>query len=395
MPPPLRVLFFLPTLGAGGAEMQVLRLIHHLDRTIVEPSLSVARGGGSYESRLPSDISLQVCTRAIQSSLLSVGSSVYALRRRIERERPDIVMAFLEHTSLVLASAIAFMRRPPKLVLGIQNNFSQTLATVPRSLRAVLPRLYVRTYQRADHIIAISRGVAADLARHVPCTAAKTTVVYNAGTDDQLEKMALEPLEEKKPEQPLLVACGRLNEQKDYETLIRALPLLVTRPAPELWVLGEGSLKDSLQRLASELGVAARIRWLGFRKNPYPFMAAADTFVLSSRWEGFANVIVEALACGTPVVATNCPYGPEEILAAGRYGKLVPVGDPGALARALDEQLAQARDPRQHAERRQRARVFDSASSAAGYTAALTRVFAANVRSAAPMHSTPGERERI
>jgi glycosyltransferase involved in cell wall biosynthesis len=354
--------------------MQVLRLIRRFDRALIQPSLSVARGGGAYEGRLPPDISVHVCSRGIQSSLLSVASSIGALRRRIVSERPDVVMAFLEHASAVLMGALATLPQPPKLVLGIQNNFSQTLATLPRSLKWLLPRLYVRAYERADHVIAISRGVANDLAQHLPTTAAKTTVVYNAGMDDELERLAGAPLEEPRPERPLLVACGRLSDQKDYVTLIRALPLLATQPAPQLWVLGEGTSKPALLRLAAELGVLDRIRWLGFRKNPYPFMAAADAFVLSSRWEGFANVIVEALACGTPVVATNCPYGPEEILDAGRYGQLVPVGDAEALARSIDQQLARGKTAASQAEHRRRARVFDAASSALGYTDALLRV---------------------
>jgi glycosyltransferase involved in cell wall biosynthesis len=354
--------------------MQVLRLIQRFDRAVIRPSLSVARGGGAYEGRLPPDISVHVCSRGIESSLLSVASSIGALRGRIVSERPDVVMSFLEHASVVLMGALATLPQPPKLVLGIQNNFSQTLATLPRALKWLLPRLYLRAYERADHVIAISRGVASDLATHLPASAAKTTVVYNAGMDDELERLAAAPLDEPRPERPLLVACGRLSEQKDYVTLIRALPLLATRPAPELWVLGEGTAKPALMSLAGELGVLDRIRWLGFRKNPYPFMAAADAFVLSSRWEGFANVIVEALACGTPVVATNCPYGPEEILDAGRYGQLVPVGDAGALARALDQQLARGKTEASQADHRRRARFFDAASSARGYTDALLRV---------------------
>jgi glycosyltransferase involved in cell wall biosynthesis len=389
MSKPLNVLFFSPSLGVGGAEMQVLRLLQRLDRASIRPSLSVARGGGSYESRLPADISVHVCTHGINSSLLSVASSIVALRQRIERERPDVVMALLEHASVVLVSALALLAHPPKLVLGIQNNFSQTLATVPRSLAWLLPRLYRRAYERADHVIAISRGVARDLSQHLPSTAPKTSVVYNAGMDEELEQLARAPLAEARSARPLLVACGRLSEQKDYVTLIRALPLLATQPAPELWVLGEGALKESLQRLAGELGVLERIRWLGFQKNPFPFMAAADAFVLSSRWEGFANVVVEALACGTPVVATNCPYGPEEILDGGRYGKLVQVGEPAALARAIDEQLARGKSPALSAELRQRARSFDALSSAAGYTSALLRVAAAAAGSS-PSAPQPG-----
>lgn len=354
--------------------MQVLRLLRYLDRTTVSPQLSVARGGGDYERWLPDGIQLQVCSPRARSSLLSTMSSVAPLRERIQRERPDIVVSLLAHSSVALSCALAFLKNPPKLVLGVQNNLSLSLQNMRPALRTVLRPLYLKAFERADHVIAISRGAAEDLARHQASTAAKTTVVYNAGTDDQLEQLVQAPLEEPRPSAPLLVACGRLNVQKDYPTLLRALAALTTRPAPQLWVLGEGPQRSGLEQLARELGVAERVRWLGFRSNPYPFMATADVFVLSSRWEGFANVVVEALACGTPVVATDCPFGPGEILDQGRYGRLVPVGDAGALAHSIDAALAERKSDALRDRCRARARCFDARASAQGYAEAFQRL---------------------
>jgi glycosyltransferase involved in cell wall biosynthesis len=371
---PLRVLFFTPTLGSGGAEMQVLRLVSQLDRRFVRPLLSVARAGGSYEARLPGDVALHVCTQRVKSSLLSSAASVLPLRRLILREQPHVVASFIEHASCSLRCAIVGMRPGPKLVLGIQNNFSVRMQHAPLHERTLLRRLYLATYERADRIVALSHGVADDLVRELPSSVGRISVVYNAGMDSKLEAMAAEPLDCERPDGPVIVACGRLTEQKDFATLIRAFARMKVVPAPALWVLGEGPLEPALRALATSLGVGERVRWLGFRANPFPFMAAADVFALSSRWEGFANVLVEALACGTPVVSTDCPYGPSEILERGRHGILVGVGDAEGMAEALCSVLAQGKSAALADQCRARARVFSADRSALGYLDVLQRV---------------------
>lgn len=371
---PLRVLFFTPTLGAGGAERQLLRLVQSFDRDAVDSMVCVARAGGSYERWLPRDVPLHVCTRNVRGSLVSAARSLRPLRRRVREHAPAVAVSLLEHASLALSGSLLGLRPRPKLVLGIQNNFSVGMAAAPLHVRRLLRPLYLRAYAGADHVIALSRGVAEDLSRQIPGIAARTSVVYNAGMDAELEQRAAEPLPEPRSAAPLIVACGRLVPQKDFATLLGALPLLATRPAPELWLLGEGPLEAELRARARALGVAERVRFLGFRENPFSFMAAADVLALSSRWEGFANVIVEALACGTPVVATDCPYGPSEILEQGRHGRLAAVGDAAGLARALDETLREGKGPEQQARWRARARVFDAAASARGYADVFRRV---------------------
>jgi glycosyltransferase involved in cell wall biosynthesis len=370
-------MFFSPTLGSGGAERQVLRLLKHLDRRVVRPSLSVARAGGSYEPWLPQDIGLHVCTTRARSSLLSSAQSILPLRRRIQEERPDVVASLITSANIALASALASLPRPPKLVLGVQNNFSMAMADRPWHLRMPMGPLCQHAYGRADHIVALSQGVANDFQRQLPVSTHKTSVVYNAGTDTDLENMAREPLPIARPSRPLIVACGRLIAQKDLPTLLRALSRMQAKA--ELWVLGTGPLKAELIAFAEHLGLSQRVRWLGFVVNPFPYMAAADVFALSSRWEGFANVLVEALACGTPVVATDCPYGPAEILEGGRHGRLVPVRAPSALASALDAALVEGKNETLSARCRERARAFDAASSARGYAQVFSAIAASSV----------------
>ena len=137
----------------------------------------------------------------------------------------------------------------------------------------------------------------------------------------------------------MILAVGRLSAQKDFATLLEAFAKVARARLVRLIVLGEGEERESLSALADELGAASDVDLPGFAQNPYAYMSAADLFVLSSKWEGSPNVLVEAMACGTPVVSTNCPSGPEEILADGAYGPLVPVGDVDGLAEAMIELL--------------------------------------------------------
>jgi len=145
---------------------------------------------------------------------------------------------------------------------------------------------------------------------------------------------------------PVILAVGRLTEQKDYPTLLYAINALLFEaeldpavPPVRLVILGTGRLESSLRSLARDLGVAHLVRFEGFQPNPYAYMRRADAFVLTSRWEGFPNVLVEAMACGVPVIATDCPGASAEILEYGRWGELVPVGDAVALAAAIRRML--------------------------------------------------------
>ena len=353
--------------------MQVVRVLNEIEKPGFHVTAAVARGSGSYESRLRRDIPLVSCQTRFTSSLLSVSGSVLALGRAIDDFAADVVCSVQEHANVALLAAARVSRRRPGVVLGIQNNFSARAKSEPLWARMLLHPAYLRAYANADHVIANSRGVADDIVHRVPSLREKISVVYNAGVDDKLLALAAEPLDCDRASGPVIVTCGRLTEQKDQGTLLRAFALIDSQPAPELWILGEGEELPALEALARELGVSSRVRFLGFRSNPYPFLAAADVFALSSRWEGFGNVVVEALACGTPVVSTDCPHGPREILEGGRYGRLVPVGDPRALGEALREALLE-RETTNRQELRARASVFSARESAAGYAAVLSAV---------------------
>jgi glycosyltransferase involved in cell wall biosynthesis len=218
-----------------------------------------------------------------------------------------------------------------------------------------------RLYPKADRIVAVSQGVADDLISLLNLPHEKVTVIYNPIFTPELFEQAKQPANHPWFEQnrlPVILAVGRLTRQKDYPILFRAFSLVrQVRPA-KLLILGEGEERANLERLAIELGIQNDVSMPGFVDNPFAFMAKASVFVLSSAWEGFGNVLVEALACGCPVVATDCRSGPREILDNGRYGRLVPVGDHEALAKAILETLDNPDFPANRQTRLQRAMEF-------------------------------------
>ena len=229
-----------------------------------------------------------------------------------------------------------------------------------------------RLYPRADEIVAVSEGVADDLARVARIPRSRITVIHNPIVTDELLADARAPVDHPwfaDGGPPVLLAAGRLTEQKDYPTLLRAFRRARerARASPRDPRRGRGAGAPGGARAASSAW-PRDVDFAGFVANPYAFMARASLFVLSSAWEGFGNVVVEAMACGTPVVSTDCPSGPGEILEAGRYGRLVAVGDDGALAGAM---LATLDDPPPPELLRERAGDFRADEAASRYLRVL------------------------
>jgi glycosyltransferase involved in cell wall biosynthesis len=206
----------------------------------------------------------------------------------------------------------------------------------------MLPRLVGRFYPWADGIVAVSQGAADDLARTARLPKDRIQVVHNPIVTPELREMAAARLDHPWFEAgapPVLLAVGRLAPQKDFGTLIRAFERVRRSRPARLMILGDGPERDALEALAAEVGLESAVDLPGRIVNPFPYMVRADAFVLSSRWEGLPSVLIEALFCGVPVVATDCPSGPREILAGGKHGLLVPVGDVEALARGIESAL--------------------------------------------------------
>jgi glycosyltransferase involved in cell wall biosynthesis len=209
-------------------------------------------------------------------------------------------------------------------------------------------RLVPLLYPRASQIIAVSDGVADDLSRFSGVERNRIDVVQNPVVTPELAALADEPVDHpwfSPGEPPVILGVGRLSDQKDFATLLRAFALVRAKRPARLVILGEGGYRAELEQLVTQLGIGADVDLPGFAGNPFSYMSKASLFVLSSKFEGLPGALIEAMACGTPVVATDCPSGPREILEDGSLGGLVPVGDPESLAAAIGHALDQPTPP--------------------------------------------------
>lgn len=303
--------------------------------------LVVARAEGP----LLSEVSPVV--RVVDCDCHSLLRFLASVRRYLRAERPAALMTTLRDANIIgpLAKVIAGVRT--RVVVREAN----TLADARHSRRGlrdtVLASLMHISYRLADRIVANSRATAADLGRFGLAREADVEVIHNPLDVASIQRAASEPLDEPwlEPDAPpVILAIGRLVEQKDFATFLRAIHRVHQAQDVRAIILGEGPLRADLERLMESLGLENVVALPGFVSNPHRYTARAAVFVLSSRWEGFGNVIVEALAVGTPVVATHCPGGPVEILAGGRFGQLVPIGDAEAMAAAITGALEKPRD---------------------------------------------------
>jgi glycosyltransferase involved in cell wall biosynthesis len=330
-----RIAFFLPSFRGGGAERVMITLAQGFAARGLEADVLVAqREGPNLPLQAPG-------IRIVDLRAHRVLAALTGLAAYLRRERPAAMLSALPHANVVAVWARALARAPTRLVIS-EHTIPSLSATHSEQLRArVLPFFMRRAYPKADAIVAVSEGVARDLATLARLPREKITRIYNPVVGPQLARMAREPLEHdwfRAGQPPVVLGAGRLVAAKDYESLLRAFAAVRARRPARLMILGEGGERGRLERLAGSLGIEADVAMPGFVENPYRYMSRAAVFVLSSRWEGFGNVLVEAMACGAPVVSTDC-YGPREILEDGRHGLLAPVGDAAALARAIDAQL--------------------------------------------------------
>jgi glycosyltransferase involved in cell wall biosynthesis len=274
-------------------------------------------------------------------------TSLGPLVRYLRRSRPDGLIASKDRGNRVAIAA----KRLSGLDLPVAVRFDTTISAALAS-KSMLQR-WLRTapmrqiYWQADVMIAVSEGVQADAARLTGLDPKQIEIINYPVVTDELHRLAREPVDHPwlaEPREsravPVLLGVGRLTEQKDFPTLLDAFARVRQSRQARLIIMGEGEQRPALEQQARTLGVADAVDLPGFYANPYPIMRTADQFVLSSRWEGSPIVLTEALALGTPAVATDCPSGPRETLAAGRVGPLIEMGDAaglaGAIARTLD-----------------------------------------------------------
>lgn len=265
-----------------------------------------------------------------------------SLVRYLRQERPDAMISALSRANLIAVWARQIARVPDRVVVNVQNTVSQDAPHSNTRLGRLAPRLARYFYRWADTVVGVSQGVVDDLVRNVGISQKLVKVVYNPGITRELREKAEAPLDHpwfRAGEVPVVLAVGRLMKQKDFPTLLKAFAMVRRSRRARLLILGDGPEREALQELAQVLSIEQDLCLPGFVENPYPHMKRASVFVLSSVWEGLPTVMTEALYCGAPIVATDCPSGPREILKGGDLGRLVPMRSPQALAAALEAAL--------------------------------------------------------
>ena len=339
---------FIPNLDGGGAERVMLHLAEGFAKRGFDVDLVVAQAEGAYLSKIPDTIRL-VNLDAKSPVILF---KTLALKQYLKQEQPAFLISTLDiFSSATWAKRLAGVNT--QVVMCVQTNLSQQFQDRHAMLMQKIKWAVVqRFYPWADAIVTASEGVARDIEQHAKISMQQMTVIHNPVVTSDFSEKAQEAVAHpwfSDDQPPVLLGVGRIVKQKSFATLIQAFARVRQCCPARLMILGdvdprEPGVKPELEGLIKKFGLQDDVLFLGFVENPYAYMARANVFVLSSIYEGFGNVVAEAIAAGTPVVSTDCESGPAEILNKGQYGELVPVGDHEAMANAIVATLNQPMD---------------------------------------------------
>lgn len=366
----IKVLFAIHYLAGGGAERVIIRILRLLNREKFAPVLLMIENKGVYRADVPRDVPVFDCGR------YGAGGRWIWLQnfvRLLRQEKPDVVVSFLWFTNLVAILSRFFSGVRCRLVISERSTIVGSRSGV---LNESFRRLGVRLlYPVADRVVVNSRALRSQLTGRYNLPDTKVTVIQNPLDIDAIIEQGREYRDaaEQLDGPPMIVGMGRLGREKGFDLLIRAAAL-VQQPF-RVVLLGEGLEENRLRELTRKLGIDDRVEFAGFRKNPFAHLGKAVLFVLPSRYEGFPNSLLEAMALGVACVATRCPTGPEEIITDGENGLLVPVEDPGALANAINRLLGDTElRERMGRAAKERAKEFDAARILPRFEALLEEV---------------------
>ena len=345
-------MWFVPSLAGGGAERVCIDVANAMAKRGFDVTIATAGGAGARRSEVAPGVAL------VELFASGVGAAIPALARAVRAHRPSTLIAVMDHANLAAWLASRLAGTGVRVVFTTHVDFAHAFGELRGVVRRVVLAAYRSVYRRAYRRVAVSNGVADSIAARLDIARDAISVVHNPIDTRRIRTLAeaQAPAPNRSSDSPLVVAIGRLVLQKDFATLLDAVAIARHRQPLRLAILGEGPERERLTQRAIALDLRDSVQMPGFVSNPYPWMRRSRVFVSSSRFEGFGIAIVEAMALGVPVVATDCPSGPAEILAGGVYGRLVPVGDANALADAI---CAAIRDPGPIAAALRRADEFD------------------------------------
>jgi glycosyltransferase involved in cell wall biosynthesis len=328
------VCFVLPSLAGGGAERAAVHILNALDASRWDRSMYLFRREGPYLDEVGRDI------RVVAGETASRIGRMRGLRRFVREARPDIVMVFLSYFSVL--AAVRSASNHPRVIFNQQTPVSAFLTDADYDWRRPIRRRVFSAvarlaYGRADAVVATSGGVADDLAGRFAVGRNRIHVVHNPVDLARIEAAIQEPMDpghEAVWTRPAIVAAGRLADAKNYPLMLDAFALVRAQLPARLFILGRGELESSIRDRVRHLGLDRDVVFCGFQRNPWKYIARGDVFALTSHYEGFGNVLVEAMACRVPVVATASP-GTREIVNSGHDGVIVERHEPEAVAAAL------------------------------------------------------------
>ena len=371
-----RVLFLAPSIRAGGMERLVSILLRTIDRSRFQPELMLLHRideNEAYRATIPDDVPIHDLGKRSRTDAPRL---VRDVARKLRSGRYDATIGFMTYPNLLLIAARVMSRRRVPVIA--------TEHVTPDVLRESLGRraqlaLSARLYRRASAVVAVSDGMRRAFVSELRLSPPQVHTIYNP-FDPSLDALLATPPDHPwlRDDGPVLVAVGRLEPQKGYPLMLQALADVRRSVAARLLVLGEGHERGRLEALARELGLADAVDFVGFVPNPFAYMQAASAYLLSSHWEGFPFVLVEASRAGAAIVAGNCPFGVDEVVVPDESGLLVPPEDPSALAAGIVRIL---REPgladRLRRGARQRSELFSPDEATRRYQALLDEAIAA------------------
>lgn len=334
-----RVLFLVPSLIGGGAQRVFSILLRHLDRSRFEPHLALLQPTGTYLQDIPDDVIVH------NLNISRVRYAAPAIIRAVWKIKPQVILATLGHVNLTLTAIKPFLPRGTRLLIR-EAAVASAFLSIETKYPGIWRWFYRHLYRRADTIICLSDSMVEDMVQHFQLPREKLVRIYNPIDAERIQQAAGQQTSPYSGPGPHLVSVGRLCEQKGYDILLKAMPAVLERmPNATLFILGEGPLESELKKQVQNLAVGEHVQFVGFQQNPWAYVKYADLFVLSSRYEGMPNVVLEAFAIGTPVVATDCPGAMRELQKAGGQIALAPSEDPEALAKEI---VAACASPHRH-----------------------------------------------
>lgn len=340
-----KIAIYIDLLQGYGADKTLVKIAEGLADLGMDIDLVTAKKADNVGSQIHPAVNLI----DLGSSRFNLVKNVVGLTNYLIEHKPAILFSSIHFNNITSACAMTLARLAgvkSQLVVRQANRLERQLKGYPFPIGAVMYPLIRIAYKKADLIICPSKGLLSDLSQFMKADESKIKLVYNPTVTADIFEKAQQKVDHPWFEQksgPIILGAGRLKPQKDFKTLIKAFAR-VKRNSPDakLVILGEGAQRKELESLAIELGIKEDVDLVGFKENPYAFIAKADVFVLSSIYEGLPNILIEALALKKKIVATNCPSGPAEILNFGKYGSLLPTSSPflleAAIVKALEEQ---------------------------------------------------------